>query len=256
MLKKINRIAVSLFFPLVLLICAVAFSDENGGGKEGVVTYVEGSAKKQKLEDIKWANIYKNSQVIGGERVRTFTQSRAELKLAELDEIRMAPKTTIDILKLYAETKDKIREANILLQEGDLWANVSSKDKKDMSFSIGTPVAVAAITGTILRMSVTTDSSAELKVYHGEVILSHGPQSNKAIPRNITPHEIPGPHEVPGPREVSLEEWALIVKSMQKVKVDKNGRVIHSGDFSRNDEDEKTDWVLWNLTRDQQKRDE
>ena len=81
-------------------------------------------------------------------------------------------------------------------------------------------------------------------------------QSNKAIPRNITPHEIPGPHEVPGPREVSLEEWALIVKSMQKVKVDKNGRVIHSGDFSRNDEDEKTDWVLWNLTRDQQKRDE
>jgi hypothetical protein len=252
--KKINRITVSLFFPLVLLIFVSAFSDENGAGKEGVVTYVEGSAKKQKLEDIKWANIYKDTQVIGGERVRTFTQSRAELKLAELDEVRMAPKTTIDILKLYTETKDKIREANILLQEGDLWANVSSKSTEDMSFSIGTPVAVAAITGTTLRMSVSTDSSAELKVYRGEVILSNASQSQKAIPKNITPHEIPGPYEVPGPREVSLEEWALIVKSMQKVKVDNNGRVTYSGDFSRDDEDEKTDWVLWNLTRDRQKR--
>jgi hypothetical protein len=231
----------------VILIFQFGFSEEKG--ENGLVTYVEGSAKKQKLVESDWKNIYKDTTVIGGERVRTLSESRAEIKLAGLDQIRMAPKTTIDILKLYEETKEKIRESKIVLQQGDLWANVAKKSE-NMNFSIGTPVAAAAITGTTLRMSVNSDSSSELKVYNGEVSLSNLPPAAKASPKSLQPFQIQGPQQIPGPREVSVEEWTIIVKSMQKVKMDNKGKVLYSGKFSNTDEDENSDWVLWNKQRD------
>jgi len=215
---------------------------------KGLVTFVEGAVKKQKLQQEDWATVIKNSEVTGGERVRTFRASRAELELARLDRIRMAPQTVIDVLKLYEETKEQVIESQINLQSGDLWANVSKKPA-NMKFSIGTPVAVAAITGTIFRMSVGDDSLAMLKVYNGEVVMTNAPES-QVTPTIIKPTQVPGPHEVPGPREVSLEEWAIIVKSMQQIKIDKRGQVAYQGNFAQNDQDEQTDWVLWNQVRD------
>ena len=61
-------------------------------------------------------------------------------------------------------------------------------------------------------------------------------------------------HAIPGQREVSLEEWAVIVKSMKRVKVSKTGQIVDSGDFSSNDPDEQNDWVKWNLQRDKRLR--
>ncbi len=235
---------------LALVLCGIGIGlSVTTEQQRGLVTHVEGSAKKQRLSEVQWTNVQQNTEVNGGERVRTFSQSRAELDLASLDKIRMAPKTTIDILKLYEETKEQIRETKITLQEGDLWANVKKKPK-NMSFSIGTPITAAAITGTTLRMNVNQDSSSELKVYHGEVIITNAPDSKTVQPKAIEPYEVEGPHEIPGPHEVSMEEWAIIVRNMQKVQIDKNGQVTYSGDFSASDPDENSDWVQWNLQRD------
>ncbi len=247
--RKKYLILVSSFISFTVLFFLLKSAISKSDQEVGIVTFVQGSAKKQKHAEQLWKSVAKNSQVTGGERVRTLTRSRAELDLAHIDKIRMAPKTTIDILKLYEETKENIREANILLQKGDLWANVAKKGKK-MRLSIGTPVAAAAITGTTLRMNVQDDSTAELKVYHGQVVLTNAPESDTVVAKNVVPHEISGPHEIAGPHEVSLEEWALIVKSMQKVKVNNKGQVVSSGDFASTDSDEQSEWVRWNLQRD------
>jgi len=240
--------------PLAFILSILFFFDfaltRENIDQKGIVTYVEGSAKKRKITVENWAPVKRNTEVFGGDRVRTFSRSRAELELAKLDKIRMAPQTTIDILKLYEETKEQIRESKIVLQKGDLWANVAKKSK-NLKFSIGTPVAAAAITGTTLRLGVKDDSSSIVKVYNGEVVLTNAPESQAFKQKTMAPHEIEGPHEVPGPREVSLDEWVLIVKSMQMVKVDKNGKVSYQGDFSLDDPDEKSDWVLWNRKMDQ-----
>jgi hypothetical protein len=239
--------AMSMVAVLVLVV-EIAASLEVGGEK-GLVTFVEGSAKKQKMQETEWANVYKDAEVIGGDRLRTMTQSRAELELARIDKIRMAPKTTIDIFKLYEETKEQARESKIVLQNGDLWANVGKKSE-NMKFTIGTPVAAAAITGTTLRLNVAQDSSAEVKVYHGEVILTNAPESKTVIPKSLQPYQVQAPYEIPGPREVTMEEWAIIVKSMQKVKVDKNGKITSAGKFALGDTDEQSDWVKWNMEMD------
>jgi hypothetical protein len=237
-------------------VCLIAFffaqmalsGDE--GDKKGIVTYVEGSAKKQKLSDNEWFSVIKDSPVVSGERVRTFIESRAELEIAELDRIRMAPKTTIDILKLYEESVEQQRESQIVLQTGDLWAHVGKKGV-NQTFNITTPVAAAAITGTTLRVHVDADSSAELKVYTGEVILSKSvvpATTERKMP--LVPQPVQGPTEVAAPHEVSLEEWKVIVKGMQRVRVNGRGRIVASGSFSSEDPDEQSEWVKWNQERD------
>ena len=119
-----------------------------------------------------------------------------------------------------------------------------------MKLSISTPVAVAAITGTVLRLHVDADSSAELKVYNGEVVLQNAPAPKKGAVSGA-PVPVDGPVQVPGPQQVSVEQWSLIVKSMQAARINKKGQVISTGAFSANDVDEKSDWIRWNQERDQ-----
>lgn len=249
-----------LILPIVIIgVSFVVFAGQTAQkvkdeAKKGKVTYTDGRVKKKQTDAADWQDAQKDSPVISGDRVRTYTRSRAELELLELDIIRMAPETTIDIVKLYDETKGKVKETKINIEDGDIWAKIGKKDEK-MNFDITTPVAAAAITGTVFRMGVGTDSTTELKVYHGEVQITNAPENTSLQPQYVPgtkPTEISGPHEVPGPREVSMDEWLFIVKNMQSISIGSDGKVKSVGTFSTTDTDEQTDWVKWNLERDQQ----
>jgi len=41
-----------------------------------------------------------------------------------------------------------------------------------------------------------------------------------------------------------------IIKAMQQITIDPQGKVVSSGGFSVEDRDEKSDWVKWNQQRD------
>jgi len=230
----------------LLLFYAQSFSDEP---KKGVVTFVSGSVKKQTEEVPSWIRAEKDTEVLTGDKVRTYKDSRAELELLEMDVIRMAPQTTLDVLKLYAETREKRREVKLHVEQGDIWAKIDNKEGK-AKFDISTPITVAAITGTTLRLTANDDSTTRMKVYQGEVQITNAPQNAQLQPQSIQPHEVPGPHQVPGPYEVGVQQWLYIVKSMQQITVNKQGQVVNVGEFSSNDLDEKTDWVKWNKARD------
>jgi hypothetical protein len=225
---------------------AKIFSEE---AQKGIVTFVSGSVKKQTEEIPNWTRAEKDTEVLTGDKVRTYKDSRAELELLEMDVIRMAPQTTLDVLKLYAETREKRREVKLHVEQGDIWAKIDNKEGK-AKFDISTPITVAAITGTTLRLTANSDSTSRLKVYQGEVQITNAPQNTQLQPQSIQPYEIQGPHQIPGPYEVSVQEWLYIVKSMQQITVNKQGQVVNVGEFSSNDLDEKTDWVKWNKARD------
>ena len=233
-----------LFFSV-----ATAIDETEKKNKKGLITYNDGRVRKKEINGEEWKQADVNSSVLTGDRVRTYKRSRAELELLELDMIRMAPETIIDVVKLYEETKAQEKETKIALQKGDIWAKIKKKDKT-AKFDISAPVAVAAITGTVLRMGVSADSSTELKVYSGEVQITNAPEKSGLTPKTIKPYEVPGPYEIEGPREVSMEEWVYIVRNMQKIIFDKKGKITHVGGFKTNDKDEQSDWVKWNLQRD------
>ncbi len=248
---KIFYKIIPVFF--VLLIVTVLISGKKREDeKKGIITYTEGQVKSKNPEMENWRDAFVNTEIFSGDKVRTYNRSRAEIDLVQLDVIRLAPQTIIDIVKLYEETKDRKIKTKIDVKQGEIWASIHEIEM-DTEFDVSAPIAAAAITGTTLRFRVEADSTTILKVYKGEVLITNAPEKKDLKPRSLIPHEIPGPTEIPGPREVTKEEWLYIVQSMQQVKIDKNGKIISKGKFKADDVDEKTDWVKWNRMRDLQR---
>ena len=242
--KFVVFILIAVFFTGAALVLA-----EGSLQKKGRVTYAKGRVKRKPLDQDLWHNAPINTEVLSGDKVRTFRGSRAEINLAELDVIRLAPKTTVDIVKLYREMEDKKAETQIVVNSGEIWADIHEIES-DTKFDISSSVASAAITGTRLRLKVNADSTTTLKVYKGEVYFTNAPEKTSLEPKTIKPHQIEGPHEVQGPHEVSLKEWLYIVKSMQEITVDNKGKVVSAKSFDLSDRDEQTKWVKWNTARD------
>ncbi|NQT24923.1 FecR domain-containing protein [candidate division KSB1 bacterium] len=230
---------------------AVFLFGQTNTQKKGLVTFADGQVKRKASETMDWQNAPVNTEVLSGDQMRTYRQSRAELNLAEMDVVRLAPRTIIDIVKLYEETKDKQVETAIHLEQGELWASVH-KVEADTKFDITAPISAAAITGTVLRLNVADDTTTQLKVYEGEVKIKSRPQKmSQTVPHSLVPHEVSGPTEVPGPHEVTVEQWFHIIKNMQQITIDKKGNVVSVGDFTENDVEEKSDWVQWNKSLDE-----
>ena len=239
---------VWLLAGLVIVLSARFAPSAETDNKKGIVAFTEGDVKRQPPQVENWENAPIHTPVLSGDKVRTYLDSRAELDLAQLDIVRLAPKTIIDIVKLYEETKEKKVQTQIQIQEGEIWANVHQIEM-NTQFDIGAPLAAAAITGTVLRMKVEEDSTTQLKVYHGEVRL-YKPTQVQSPAKLGAPQQIPGPHTIEGPHAVGMNEWFAIVKSMQQITIDKQGKVVSTGAFTPQDEDEKTKWIQWNQARD------
>jgi len=224
---------------------------QTDAAKKGLFTVVEGSVKKKQVQDPEWIRAQVQTNVLGGDRVRTLLQSRAEMKLSQLDVIRLAPQTTIDIVKLYEETKEKKIATQIKVKEGDIWGKVKSVDAKS-SFEVSSDFAGAAITGTIFRIHQdSAKQETQLKVYTGEVKISNVPAKMDSLaPKTLRPQRIQGPTQVPGPTQVSLEEWVYLVRSYQQITIGAKGQVKSSGAFKKSDREENDEWVKWNLRRD------
>lgn len=258
-----KKIPLSVAFLFLLITVCMALAARPWAAKrklddaqKGLFTLVEGDVKKKQLQDLDWIRAQLKTNVYTGDKVRTLLKSRAEMQLAEIDLIRLAPKTTIDIVKLYEETKEKKLETKIKLEQGDIWGKVKSVDANS-SFDVSSDFAGAAITGTVFRLNHdSTKQETQLKVYTGEVKISNTPEKMDTLtPQTIggsQRRQIEGPRQVPGPTQITLDHWVYLVRNMQQITIGANGKVKSTGSFKANDRDEQTDWVKWNLARDRQ----
>jgi hypothetical protein len=264
---SLANIGIALILSCFAVMIAIGQDGEEAAKESGIVTYVQGSVKKKPPTSDEWLRAQENTEVYGGEKVRTYDESRAEMELKQLDVVRLAPNTTIDIVKLYEETKQQRDETQIDVEEGDLWALVGQVSA-DASFQINSPVTGSAITGTKFRIGVSPDSSTQLKVYSGEVKITNAPSATGLIPQPLPkvaptqgqapgsmkgPTSVQGPTSVEGPKSVTLEEWVYIVKNMQQIKVDSRGQVLSAGEFTAEDPEEQSEWVKWNMAMDKRR---
>jgi hypothetical protein len=91
---------------------------------------------------------------------------------------------------------------------------------------------------------VARDSSAEVKVFSGEVAVNG--QKPAAQAGTSEAGEVAGPQEVEGPHEVTMEAWTEIVRDMQRIRIGKNGKPQAVENFSANPGDA---WEQWNKSR-------
>jgi len=245
--KKISRWAVAVIL-LTGLTMAVAAADDSAA----VVTKLDGTASVFTKGGKTGTPLKKSDKLMKGQEVKVGEKSRLELKYPDGTVMRFAERSTVKIDDVTYDSKTQSKKVKVDLGGGKVWANVKKLVTSDSKVEVKTVNAVAGVRGTVYRVNVDEDNSAMVKVYDGSVAVAGVPKETPKPSGQFTaPVPVAGPTPVPPPyHEVSMEEWTVIVKSMQQITVSPQGVASKPKDFTP--QEDMDDWVKWNQERDKQ----
>lgn len=217
---------------------------------QGVVTYVEGRADITKKGIDSPEKLQANVVVYPGDIIKTGNDGRVELIINRESVVRMKENTELTIDQ-FRDLKKQEGKTALNFSLGSVWSKMKKFKDSISRFELETPTAIAGVHGTVYQTTVNKDSSAEVKVYDGEVAVSgvQEKQENPSVQPGVirAPQEISGPKEIAGPKEVTMEEWTTIVRAMQTIRIDSKGTPSEATSFTRNPDDS---WEKWNEARD------
>lgn len=214
------------------------------------ITFYTGQVQVQKPMKEDWGKAIFNQNLLSGQKVKTQDDSRAEIGFADGSIIRIDSNSKLDIMDAKKE-KSGAQTATAKVWSGKVWANVNKMSKKT-KFQLESPTAVAAVRGTVYRMSVSDDNTTKIAVYSGEVAVDNKPivkfMEQKKAKAGGRQGEIEGPSEITGPTEVTLEQWVQIVKAQMEITIHPDGTydIVNFNPII----DSQDDWVKWNQERD------
>jgi hypothetical protein len=212
------------------------------------ISFVVGDVKTQKAEKNDWKKVTFDQPLAAGEKVKSTEDARAEIAFSDGSIIRVDANTQLAIDELKKDSKKGLT-ATGKVWSGKVWANVNKVSKKS-KFELESPTAVAAVRGTIYRMSVMPDSSTKVAVYQGEVKVVVNPDffANQKKKQGGREGEIEGPQQIAGPQEVKLEQWIQIVKAQMEITINADGTygIVNFNPII----DSQDEWVKWNQERD------
>jgi hypothetical protein len=221
-------------------------------GSEVMVTMIEGTAQSFTPGATAGAPLKKGDRLMKDREVKVGEKSRVELRFPDNTVMRLAEKSTLKLSEIAYDQKTGAKNFKVALAFGKMWANVKKLVTSDSAVEVKTVNAVAGVRGTVYRVNVEEDKSAMVKVYDGAVYVASPPREVQKPASEVSgPVQVPGPHEVPPPvREVTMEEWQVIIKSMQQITISPEGVASQPQDFTP--QEDADDWVKWNQERDKQ----
>lgn len=185
------------------------------------------SVKNQNIKE--WKNLDEGDPVSVGDTLKTGIESRCEIILNDGSSIRLSEKTEYVVSEYSICDNQVIFSANLLI--GEAWNNVYREDKTARDFKVKTPIAVAAVIGTIYK-SEYDGKESKFSVLKGKVKVDLNKQKKKEL--NIqakssysAPKASLGPKQIAAPFEVSLKDWMQIVKG-ETLAVRQDGRYAKS----------------------------
>lgn len=236
-------------FITVILLSLIFLIYPQDNTRKGYISALKGDAKKRKMDESEWLEATLKMNIQSRDVVRTLPKSFAEIALGPDTRIRLAPKTIVNMIKLYEETEDK-KITKMQIKKGEIWGNVNNAEEKEV-FEFESTAISSSVVGTVFRIQTHKDGS-KIKVYKGRVEVTGKVKRDKKDDKQNEdykikkPKEIEGPKEVKGPKEVTMKEWTVIVKKMMELEVNKEGEIINYSKINKKAEDSKSKWYKWN----------
>jgi hypothetical protein len=212
------------------------------------VSYLKGSAEILEPGKGPWMPLKLQDLLEEGDQVRTLKGAQMELVLKDKSRLRFAGNSEFKVIRMETGTPSTPRDVNVHLKLGKAWASVTKTLGTKGNFAVSCDQAVAGVRGTVYRMNVEPDRSALVRVYDGTVHVTGGGKAKEAAMPSGPPTRVSGPKPVPGPHKVTMEEWTVIIKAMQQVKIGADGVPGKPLDFT--EEEDRDAWVEWNRARD------
>jgi hypothetical protein len=217
------------------------------GVGEATVSLLTGSAEV--LEKGKWSPLRIKEALGEGDQVRTTgTGSRLELLLPDNSRMRFAGDSEFRLIRMEGGGTSTPRDVKVHVALGRTWSNVTQALGVKGNFEQSCDQAVAGVRGTVYRMDVEKDRSTLVRVYDGTVQVNGGGKALEAPKPIGPPTRVSGPKPVPGPHKVTIEEWTVIIKTMQQIRIGADGVPEKPRDFT--EAEDRDEWVDWNKARD------
>ncbi len=214
---------------------------------QGVVTCVEGEVQWCRSVSAPLQQLKINTVVAPGNVIETSANGRVEIIINREAVVRLRENTRT-VLEAYRDLSSGKGTTKLKCSAGGWWTRVKKFKDRISRFEMELPTAVAGVHGTIYETSVTEDGSSEVKVFDGEVAVHSATSGTPDATAQAVgvPVEVAGPQEVPPPHEVPMEQWTEIVRSMQRISIDKKGIPSKPVSFTK----ANSDWERWNEQRD------
>lgn len=251
MKKKTLLLLVFFFFCGFLPAEAKQAATLDIGKGSATVSYLKGSAEILELGKGPWTSLKLKDALEEGDQVRTKAGAQMELVLADNSRLRFAGNSEFRVVRMEAGGPSTPRDVNVHVTLGKAWASVTKTIGTKGNFAVSCDQAVAGVRGTVYRMNVEPDRSALVRVYDGTVHVTGGGKA-MALPTPPAgpPTRVAGPKPIPGPHKVTMEEWTVIIKAMQQVRVGADGVPEKPRDFT--EKEDRDEWVEWNKARDRE----
>jgi len=220
------------------------------GKGSATVSFLKGSAEILELGKGPWISLKLDDSLEEGDQVRTKEGAQMELRLADNSRLRFAGNSEFKVVRMEAGGPSVARDVNVHVTLGKAWASVAKTIGTKGNFAVSSDTAVAGVRGTVYRMDIEQDRSALVRVYDGTVHVTGGGKAVEAPKPIGPPTRISGPTPIPGPHKVSMEEWTVIIKAMQQVRIGANGVPEKPRDFT--EKEDRDEWVEWNKARDRE----
>lgn len=176
-MKKKILILVVIFIAVFVLVNIQSIRALESRWK--LVVRVKGDVDSQRFQKTTWKKIWQSRMLANGDKARTHSDSRANIRLADQSVITIGENTIVEMSQFELTPKSRLVKINLLV--GKLRVKVSKFLGKKSKFEVTTPTAVLAARGTDFYCEQSEQSSTAGGFPVGVLGQLGGPHLNQQI---------------------------------------------------------------------------
>lgn len=138
------------------------------------LTFYSGSVEVQRASELRWKGAVDDMRLEAGDRVRTFSNSRAEITFDEGNILRVKPDSLIVIGDLTENVRTKVRKSSVKLLVSSIEADIKKSVVKGSQFRVEMPTAVADIEKARFAVDIDDNQESRVRVFEGTVGIDTG----------------------------------------------------------------------------------